>query len=52
MARRPSVLREFLAFLSVNKKWWLFPIILALLGLGMLVFLGGTAVSPFIYTLF
>ena len=52
MAQRQSVLKEFFAFLSENKKWWLLPIILTLLGLGALVFLGGTAVSPFIYTLF
>ncbi len=40
------------AFMSQNKKWWLAPIILTILGLGVLVFLGGTAAAPFIYTLF
>lgn len=52
MAQRPSVIGEFVAFLRTNKKWWLVPLLAALLALGGLVFLGGTAVAPFIYTLF
>ena len=43
---------ELLAFAFDNKKWWLTPIIVVLLGLGLLVILGGTAAAPFIYTLF
>ncbi|MFP6564139.1 MAG: DUF5989 family protein [Myxococcota bacterium] len=43
---------EFWGFLKENKKWWLAPIILSILGLGALVLLGGTAAAPFIYTLF
>lgn len=43
---------ELLAFAFNNKKWWLAPIIIVLLGLGLLVVLGGTAAAPFIYTLF
>ena len=43
---------EFVAFLKENKKWWLAPIIVSILGLGALVMLGGTAAAPFIYTLF
>ena len=43
---------EFVDFLKDNKKWWLAPIILSILGLGLLVGLGGTAAAPFIYTLF
>ena len=35
-----------------RKKYWLAPIIIALLLLGLLVFLSGTAAAPFIYTLF
>ncbi len=46
-----NLLSELLAFLRENKKWWLIPIVLALLLVGLLVFLGGTAVAPFIYTL-
>lgn len=48
----PGMTREFLGFLSQNKKWWLAPIIVVMLLLGLLVFLGGTGVAPFIYTLF
>jgi hypothetical protein len=39
-------------FLKERKKWWLMPLILVLLILGVLVILGGTALAPFIYTLF
>lgn len=46
-----GVIGEFLYFLVHNKKWWLTPIILVLLLVGILVVLGGTA-GPFIYTLF
>jgi len=47
-----SILKEFWAFLSVRKKWWLAPIIIILLLLGLLIFLSqGSAVAPFIYTL-
>ena len=48
-----SILKEFWDFLKVRKKWWLTPIILVLLLLGVLiVFTQGSALSPFIYTLF
>ena len=49
---RVGLVSEFVQFLSENKKWWLAPIILSILGLGALVLLGGTAAAPFIYTLF
>jgi len=42
---------ELFGFLRENKKWWLIPIVAALLVIGLLVVLGGTAVAPFIYTL-
>jgi len=44
--------REFFDFLRYNKKWWLTPIVLALLLVTALVILGGTAAAPFVYTLF
>ena len=47
-----SIFREFLEFLMTNKKWWLGPIVLVLLGLGALLLLTSTAAAPFIYTLF
>ena len=49
---QPGVLRESWQWLRHNKKWWLAPILLALLLVGVLVVLSGTAVAPFIYTLF
>ena len=49
---RVGIVAEFLEFLKDNKKWWLAPIIISILGLGLLVMLGGTAAAPFIYTLF
>ncbi len=50
--RSPGLVREFFDFLRTNKKWWLTPIILALLLVALLVILGSTAAAPFIYTLF
>ena len=47
-----GIVTEFWDFLKENKKWWLAPIIISVLGLGALVLLGGTAAAPFIYTLF
>jgi hypothetical protein len=47
-----SGLKDFFRFLSQNKKWWLLPLIVVLVGLGALAILGGTAAAPFIYTLF
>jgi len=47
-----NVISDFWYFLVHNKKWWLLPIILILLLLGGLLMLSGTAVAPFIYTLF
>jgi hypothetical protein len=48
-----SLLREFLGFLKKEKKWWLVPLVVVLLLLGtLLVLVEGTAVAPFIYTLF
>lgn len=48
-----SIILEFWDFLKVRKKWWLAPIIIFLLLIGaMLIFAEGSAVAPFIYTLF
>jgi hypothetical protein len=48
-----SFLREFWLFLSVRKKFWLLPvfIVMALFG-GLIVLTKGSAVAPFIYTIF
>jgi hypothetical protein len=47
-----SFIKELWLFLRERKKWWLMPLILILLVLGVLIILGGTALAPFIYTLF
>ena len=48
-----SFLLEFIAFLRVRKKYWLMPVfvVMFLLG-GLLVLTKGSAIAPFIYTLF
>jgi hypothetical protein len=44
---------EYIEFLKQNKKWWLVPIVIALLLLGaLIVATQGNALAPFIYTLF
>lgn len=48
-----SFLKELWGFLKTRKKWWLLPIIAVLLILGAIIILSeGSAVAPFIYTLF
>lgn len=48
-----TFLRDLWGFLKTRKKYWLLPIILTLLLFGALIMLaGGSAISPFIYTLF
>ena len=48
-----SFLKEFCEFLRERKKYWLFPIIIVLAFLGVLIVLSqGSAVAPFIYTIF
>ena len=48
-----AFLREFVAFLRVRKKFWLLPIfvVMAIFG-GLIVLTKGSAVAPFIYTIF
>lgn len=48
-----SLIKELWAFLKVRKKFWLLPIIIIMLLLGVLLVVAqGSAVAPFIYTLF
>jgi hypothetical protein len=50
---RLRIFSELWAFMKVRKKWWLGPIILVLLILSLLIVLTeGSALAPFIYTLF
>ena len=48
-----SFIREFTYFLRERKKYWLLPIIIVLALFGILIVLSqGSAVAPFIYTIF
>jgi len=48
-----ELLKDLLGFMKNRKKFWLAPLIVALLLLGMLIVLTqGSAIAPFIYTLF
>ena len=47
----PGIIAEFIDFLKHNKRWWLTPIILVLLLVGVLVIASSSAVAPFLYTL-
>jgi hypothetical protein len=47
-----GLMGELFLFMKNNKKFWLAPIVIVLLAMSVLVFLGGTAAAPFIYTLF
>lgn len=47
-----GLVAEFIEFLKYNKKYWMIPLLLSLLGLGALILAGGSAAAPFIYTLF
>lgn len=47
-----SLVGDTIGFLKQNKKWWLLPILTTLLLISVLLLLSGTAIAPFIYTLF
>jgi len=50
---KARIFSEFFEFLMENKKWWLIPIVFMLLLLGFLIVMTqGSALAPFIYTLF
>ena len=50
--RQTHFLAEFWQFTRQNTKWWLTPILVVLLRVGVLVLLGSTGAGPLIYTLF
>jgi len=53
ISSRLSIVRELFVFLWKNKLWWMIPMIVIFLLLGLLIFLTqSSAVVPFIYTLF
>lgn len=48
-----ELLKDFLGFMAQRRKFWLAPIIVVLLLFGaLLVLAGGSAIGPFIYTIF
>jgi Family of unknown function (DUF5989) len=48
-----SMIKELFSFLRARKKFWLWPIFIVMALLGLLIVLAqGSAVAPFIYTLF
>ncbi|MCA9405787.1 MAG: hypothetical protein KC684_04570 [Candidatus Omnitrophica bacterium] len=50
---KSSIIKEFWDFMKARKSYWLAPIIVVLLLLGaLMIFAQGSAVAPFIYTLF
>lgn len=50
--RNGNIISELLGFLSDNKKWWLLPILIALLAVSAIVVLAASGAAPFIYSLF
>lgn len=48
----PGLVRELWDLIRHNKKWWLVPVVLVLLAIGVLVILGSSAAATFIYPLF
>jgi len=53
MSRNKSLLAELWDFLKVRKVWWLTPIIILLMLVGLLIIFGqSSALSPFVYALF
>ncbi len=53
MTGKFSIAREFFTFLRARKKWWIAPILILLLLIGLiLVLTEGSALAPFVYSLF
>ncbi|MEW6556590.1 MAG: DUF5989 family protein [Elusimicrobiota bacterium] len=53
MLRKFSVLGELLSFFWENKMWWIIPMVLVLVLIGLLLIFGqATGIAPFVYTLF
>jgi hypothetical protein len=48
----PGFFSEFWYFLKTSRKWWMLPLLVLFLLLGVVLVLAKTAVAPFIYTLF
>lgn len=46
-----SLLHELFQYALENKTWWMIPVVVVFLGIGLLIVMGETS-APFIYTLF
>lgn len=51
-ARDVGFIAELWGFLKATRKWWLFPIVAVIVIFSLLIFLSGTGLAPFVYTLF
>jgi hypothetical protein len=49
---KQSLIREFFAFIRYEKKWWMIPLIIVVLILGLVLFVGSSPLAPFVYPLF
>ena len=47
-----SALAQTLAYVLAGRRWWVLPVVLALLVMGVLVVVGTSSAAPFIYALF
>ena len=52
LKKNQSFFRDLIQFIAHNKKWYLIPIVVTIMLMGVLIILGGTGAAPFIYTLF
>ena len=50
--RGGGLVSDLLGLLGNTKKWWLLPVLIVTLLIGLMIMLSGTAAAPFIYTLF
>jgi hypothetical protein len=50
--KNPNFFQDLVMFIRANKKWYLIPIVVSIILLGILIALGSTGAAPFIYTLF
>ena len=47
-----GLMKDVMFYIKESKKWWLLPFILVFILMGIFIFLSGTGVAPFVYTLF
>jgi hypothetical protein len=51
-ASNPGFFADFWDFLKTSKKWWMLPLLVIFLVIGVILVLAHTAAAPFIYTIF